>query len=257
MFTILEEGDFVMKNILIIGATSAIATAWARNWADKNASFFLVGRSEEKLNAVAADLNARGAGKTQTYALDLNRIEQHEAMLNKCLSGMNTIDIAMIAYGTLPNQKSSEENADYAVKEFTNNATSTIALLTQLANSMEKQKSGTIAVISSVAGDRGRPSNYLYGSAKAAVTTFCSGLRARLSKNNVHLVTIKPGFIDTPMTQGMKFPGILISSPEKAAACIDKAITANKNEVYVPRFWEGIMLVIKYIPEKVFKKMTL
>ena len=134
---------------------------------------------------------------------------------------------------------------------------SVIALLTLLANRMQAQGSGTIAVISSVAGDRGRPSNYLYGSAKAAVTTFCAGLRARLFKSGVHVLTIKPGFVDTPMTQGLTLPRLLMTSPERVALDIHRAIRRKSNSIYTPYFWAVIMFVIKAIPNSVFKKLKL
>src|SRR5450830_1164791 len=203
-----------MKNILIIGATSAIATACARLWVAQGATFFLVGRTAEKLSQVAADLSARGA-TVHTHVLDLTQFDQHAAMLDACYAALGQVDIALVAHGTLPDQKACEQDAQLAVKELNNNGLSVIALLTDLANRTEAKKSGCIAVISSVAGDRGRPSNYLYGAAKGAVTDFCSGLRGRLFKTGVHVLTIKPGFVDTPMTQGLALPKLLLATPDE------------------------------------------
>lgn len=245
-----------MKKILIVGATSAIATACARRWAEQSVAFFLVGRTAEKLGQVADDLGARGAA-VHTHVLDLNSFDQHSAMLDACYAAMRQVDIALIAHGTLPDQKACEQDAQLAVQEFTNNGLSVIALLTDLANRMEAQKSGCIAVISSVAGDRGRPSNYLYGAAKGAVTDFCSGLRGRLFKAGVQVLTIKPGFVDTPMTQGLALPKLLLVTPDKVAQDIVKAVEKRRDTLYTPWFWRLIMLIIIHIPGTLFKRLSL
>jgi len=245
-----------MKNILIVGATSAIATACARLWVDQGATFFLVGRTAEKLSQVAADLSARGA-TVHTHVLDLTQFDQHAAMLDACYAELGQVDIALVAHGTLPDQKACEQDVRLAVKEFNNNGLSVIALLTDLANRMEAQKSGCIAVISSVAGDRGRPSNYLYGAAKGAVTDFCSGLRGRLLKAGVHVLTIKPGFVDTPMTQGLALPKLLLATPDKVARDIVNAVEKRRDTLYTPWFWRFIMLIIIHIPGAVFKRLSL
>jgi decaprenylphospho-beta-D-erythro-pentofuranosid-2-ulose 2-reductase len=245
-----------MQNILIVGATSAIATACARRWIEKGATFFLVGRTEEKLGQVADDLSARGA-TVHSYLLDLNNLEQHSPMLDECFAKMGQLDVALIAHGTLPDQKACEQDAQQALQEFANNGLSVIALLTDLANRMEAQKSGCIAVISSVAGDRGRPSNYLYGAAKSAVTTFCSGLRGRLFKSGVQVLTIKPGFVDTPMTQGLPLPRLLLATPDKVAQDIVRAVEKRRDNLYTPWFWRFIMLIIIHIPGPIFKRLGL
>lgn len=246
-----------MKRVLIIGATSAIATACARLWAAQGSEFFLVSRNTEKLQQTAADLQARGAKAITMHCMDATDFSAHPAMLESCLTALQQIDIALIAHGTLPDQKACEQDVAVALQEFANNGTSVIALLTLLANQFETQCCGTIAVISSVAGDRGRPSNYLYGTAKAAVSTFCEGLRARLFKVGVYVITIKPGFVDTPMTQGLPLPAALVAKPEKVALCIVAGIERKVSTLYAPGFWALIMLVIKYLPSSVFKRMTL
>ena len=246
-----------MTRILIIGATSAIATSWARLWTRKETAFYLVGRNSSKLDQTAADLVARGAGDAYTHTIDMNDLAAHGAMLEKCSEVLKTIDIALIAHGTLPDQQACERDVDTTIAEVSNNCISVIAILTNLANRFETQGSGTIAVISSVAGDRGRPSNYVYGSAKSAVSTFCEGLNARLHKSGVHVLTIKPGFVDTPMTQGLSLPKLLVASPEKVAIGIQRAINRQSNVVYVPWFWRYIMLVIKSIPPFLFKRLDL
>ncbi|MDI1302840.1 MAG: SDR family oxidoreductase [bacterium] len=246
-----------MKKVLIIGATSAIAAACARLWAEQGAEFFLVGRNREKLEQTAADLTARGAKAVTRHCMDATDFAVHPAMLDSCLSAMQQIDIALIAHGTLPDQKACEQDAGVALQEFANNGTSVIALLTLLANQFEIQRCGTLAVISSVAGDRGRPSNYLYGTAKAAVSTFCEGLRARLFKAGVHVITIKPGFVDTPMTQGLPLPAALLATPEQVARRIVKGIERKTDTLYTPGFWALIMLIIRSIPQPVFKRLNL
>ena len=243
-----------MKNILIIGATSAIATACARQWTDEKATFFLVGRDQTRLQSVADDLKVRGAGAVHIHTLDMNDFAKHPAMLDYAFSTLSTIDVALIAHGTLPNQQDCEQDANLAVQEFNTNGLNVIAILTLLANKMQTQGNGTIAVISSVAGDRGRPSNYLYGSSKAAVTTFCEGLRARLYKAGVHVLTIKPGFVDTPMTQGLALPKMLVVPPDKVAKDIINAVHKKKSTLYTPWFWTWIMLIIRNIPNFIFKR---
>ena len=166
------------------------------------------------------------------------------------------IDIVLIAHGTLPNQKSCEKNVKQTLAELNTNVISTISLLTLVANRMEKKRSGIISVISSVAGDRGRASNYIYGSSKAMITAFTSGLRQRLHKSNVAVITIKAGFIDTPMTAEFK-KGFLWANARSAAAIIVKSIQRGKNEVYVPSFWWVVMIVIRNIPNVIFKNMRL
>ncbi|MGA2655219.1 MAG: SDR family oxidoreductase [Gammaproteobacteria bacterium] len=246
-----------MNKILIIGAASAIALASARLFAAQKAEFFLVGRNPDKLQANADDLLARGASVAHVYTLDLNDFDAHPAMLEKCFNTLGTVDIALIAHGTLPDQTLCEQDVSQALQEFSSNGLSIIALLTLLANRMQAKGSGTLAVISSVAGDRGRPSNYLYGAAKSAVNTFCEGLRARLFKSGVHVLLIKPGFVDTPMTKDLSLPGLLVVKPEVVAKDIYKAITRRKNTIYTPFFWCGIMLIIKMIPETIFKRLKL
>lgn len=246
-----------MKKVLIVGATSAIAIACARRWASEGATLFLVGRQAERLEQIAADLVARGARAASAHVLDMNDFDAHQAMLDACMRDLGGIDIALIAHGTLADQKACEQDVKVALRELSTNGLSVIALLTPLANIMEASKTGVIAVISSVAGDRGRPSNYVYGTAKAAVSTFCEGLRARLFKSGVHVLTIKPGFVDTPMTAGMPLPGPLVATPERVAGDIVRAVERKKDLIYTPWFWSAIMLIIRSVPRFLFKRASL
>lgn len=245
-----------MKNILIIGAASAIAEQCARLWAARGERLFLVGRDTDRLETIAMDLRIRGAAQVNTYIMDANDYEQHSAMLGAADQTTGGIDTVFIAHGTLADQKSCEQSVEATMAEIKTNALSTIALLTVIANQFESKKTGTIAVISSVAGDRGRASNYVYGSAKAMVTAFASGLRQRLHKTNVAVVTIKPGFVDTPMTTRFK-KGLLWAQPLAVAAKIVKAIDLKKNEIYTPSFWRAVMIVIKCLPQALFNKILL
>lgn len=246
-----------MKKILIVGATSAIAGACARRWAKDGGEFFLVARDVQKLAQTAGDLLARGARGVTTHVMDATDVAAHRLMLERCLETMPRIDICLIAHGTLPDQRACEQDVALALAEFANNGTSVIALLTLLANQLVAQRDGALAVISSVAGERGRPSNYLYGSAKAAVSTFCEGLRARVFKSGVNVMTIKPGFVDTPMTQGLALPAWLVAQPDRVAQLIVAGIERKVSVLYVPGFWAWIMWVIRLLPQPVFKRLNL
>jgi len=202
------------------------------------------------------DLRVRGAAAVYSAQLDVTDNDAQDAAIAEAWRVLERVDVALIAHGTLPDQRRCETSPDYALAEFNVNATATVALLTRLAPRLLAQRQGTLAAISSVAGDRGRASNYLYGSAKASVTTYLSGLRQRLSSEGVHVLTIKPGFVDTPMTDQLK-KGALWASPDRVATGIVRAIDRRRGVVYVPWFWAGIMFVIKHIPEFVFRRIKL
>ena len=252
-----------MRKVLIIGATSAIAAATARILAQQGDNLFLVARSQEKLDILVADLNTRRAGKwsslsqkVSAYCMDANNYEDHVPMLDAAEQAMGGVDTVLIAHGTLSDQRACQQSVDLTMQEINTNGLSVIALLTHIANRFEKQKNGTIAVISSVAGDRGRQSNYVYGSAKAMVTSFTSGLRQRLHKSGVTVLTIKPGFVDTPMTADLD-KSALWSTPEKVAERIVMSFRCKCDVIYTPWFWRGIMRIIKAIPETIFKRLSL
>ncbi len=188
------------RRVLICGATSAIASAAARCFAASNDRLFLVGRDREKLGAIADDLRVRGATQIETSVADLNDVARHQALIDECVQRLDGIDTVLVAHGTLPDQAACQASFEAARAELDTNFVSVVSLLTRVANYLEKRGAGTIAVISSVAGDRGRQSNYVYGTAKGAVSIFLQGLRNRLHRRGVRVVTIKPGFVDTPMT---------------------------------------------------------
>ncbi|WP_301101741.1 SDR family oxidoreductase [Propionivibrio sp.] len=245
-----------MQKILIIGATSAIAEATARLWAARGDALFLVGRRAGRLNAIAADLRLRGAAAVGCCVMDACASESHAAMLDAAVAALGGLDVALIAYGSLPDQKACEASVDLTLREINVNGLSVIALATLLGNKFAAQGAGSLAVISSVAGDRGRQSNYVYGAAKGMVTLFLQGLRNRLARLGVQVLTIKPGFVDTPMTAA--FPkGALWAKPDAIARGIVRAIEQKSDEVYLPAFWWLIMTIIRHIPERVFKRLSL
>ena len=245
-----------MKKILIIGATSAIAEATARLWAAQGHSLYLLGRNAERLGGIAADLKVRGAKSTQFAMLDVNDFAQHAAVLDATIDALGGIDIVLIAHGTLGNQNACEQDFAATLQELNTNAISVISLLTHLANRFEAQRHGSIVVISSVAGDRGRQSNYVYGTAKGAVTIFLQGLRQRLHKSGVQVLTIKPGFVDTPMTAEFK-KGLLWAKPEAIARSICVGVEKGRDVVYAPWFWVLVITLIKLVPERIFRKMKM
>lgn len=245
-----------MQKILIIGATSAIAEATARRWAAGGNALFLVARNAARLETIAADLRVRGAASVASLAMDANDTAAHAAMLDAANDALGGLDVALIAHGTLPDQKACERSVEVTLQEIATNGLSVIALATLLGEKFESQGSGTLAVIGSVAGDRGRQSNYVYGAAKGLVGLFLQGLRNRLDRKGVQVLTIKPGFVDTPMTAAFK-KGALWAQPDDIAAGILRAIAKKRDVVYLPGFWRLIMLIIRHIPEFIFKKLSL
>jgi decaprenylphospho-beta-D-erythro-pentofuranosid-2-ulose 2-reductase len=245
-----------LKRLLIIGASSAIAEATAREFAKRGTAMFLVGRSTQRLQAIADDLKIRGAGQVATFQLDVRNFSDYQGMLDRAIEALGGLDGALIAHGTLSDQLESERSVETMLDEFQVNALSVMALCTLLANRFSAQKQGVIAVISSVAGDRGRQSNYVYGSAKAAVTAFSSGLRQRMAKHGVYVVTIKPGFVDTPMTAAFK-KGMAWATPASVAKEISRAMIKGTPVIYTPGFWRPIMWVIRAMPEFLFKRLSL
>jgi short-subunit dehydrogenase len=242
--------------ILIVGATSALAHEAAKCFAKDGVEFFLVARSAEKLEDVGNDLKVRGARRIETFVLDVNDFDRHQEMVETAISTLDGLDMVLISHGTLPDQQKCEKSVAETLKEFTTNCTSVISLLTILADYFEQQRRGCIAVVSSVAGDRGRQSNYVYGAAKGAVSIFLQGLRNRLDKSGVAVVTIKPGTVDTPMTAALK-KGLLFANPRGVGQGIYEAMKKRKEVVYLPWYWRPIMFMIRRIPEPVFKKLSM
>lgn len=205
---------------------------------------------------IADDLRVRGAATVGCYTLDCCEVAAHPAMLDAAIAALGGIDVALIAHGSLPDQRACEASVDLTLREIDVNGVSVVALATLLGQRFAQQGSGTLAVISSVAGDRGRQSNYVYGAAKGMVSLFLQGLRNRLAKQGVHVLTIKPGFVDTPMTAALP-KGALWAQPDAIARGIVGAIDRKYDEVYLPGFWWLVMTIIKHIPERLFKRLSL
>lgn len=245
-----------MKRVLILGATSGIAEHCARLFAWRGDRLLLVARNAQRLKTISDDLRVRGADDCDYRVADLADAATHAELLREATAQLNGLDIILVAYGTLGDQKACEQDFNLAMRELQTNCLSVLSILTLLANQLELQGHGCIAVISSVAGDRGRQSNYVYGTAKAGLTVFLQGLRNRLSKSKIQVLTVKPGFVDSPMTRDFK-KGLLWVKPSVIARGIVKAIDKQKDVVYLPFFWRYIMLIIKSIPEKLFKRLSL
>jgi short-subunit dehydrogenase len=240
--------------VLIVGATSAIAAEVARCYAARGSSLVLAGRNPARLAAVGDDLRVRGAGSVETEVLDLLDRERHATVVKRAFAG--PLDVALLAHGDLPDQQRCQADPGEAACALELNLVATIELLTLLAQEFEAQGFGTIAVISSVAGDRGRQSNYVYGAAKAGVSVFLQGLRQRLHPTGIRVVTLKPGFVDTPMTARLP-RNPLASSPQRAARGIYRAIESRRDVAYIPWVWRPVMALICALPESLFKRLRL
>lgn len=246
-----------MKKILVFGASSKLAQVTIKHFKSDGTELFLSGSDEMKLKTVSDELTTLNPNiKTHLFQLNALEFDRHQELFDKAIDSMGEIDCVFIAHGTLPNQEEVQKSASESIKEFHINCTSFISLCSIAGNYFESKNKGTIAVIASVAGDRGRQSNYIYGSAKGAVALFLQGLRNRLFKSNVNVVTIKPGMVETPMTAHMP-KGLLFAKPEPVGKAIYKAIISGKDVAYIPGFWKLIMFIIRNIPEGVFKKLSL
>lgn len=246
--------------IAIFGATSGIAQETARaliSASKENLDFILLGRDAVKCDIVAKDLTVRGASDVTVLIQDLDDVDAMDELVTRMWQESSGLDIVLIAHGVLPDQTAIENSWEGISDAIKINALSPIAIMTAFAKNMEAQKHGKIVVISSVAGDRGRASNYVYGTAKGAVTLFAQGLRNRLSGSGVEVLTVKPGFVDTAMTAHLDKGGMLWADAEKVGTLIAKASLGNKDVLWAPWFWGPIMMVIRCIPERIFKKLSL
>ncbi len=244
-----------MRRSVIVGATSAIAMACARELAARGDRLLLAARHQERLATVAADLRARHAVEVETLRFAATPATDYVA-LARALWGEG-IDVLLIAHGAMPEQAASQDDVALTREVFEANALGTISLLAALAAPFAARGRGAIAVISSVAGDRGRRSNYVYGASKSALTVYLQGLRARLSGTGVRVLTIKPGPVDTPMTAHLP-KGVLWSRPQVVGRAIAHAIARGRDdEVYVPRYWGAVMCLLRHIPEWLFKRLPL
>jgi short-subunit dehydrogenase len=246
----------IAKKILVLGATSGIAEATCRIWAAEGAQMFLVARNAEKLAAVAADLKLRGASYVGTAVADLDDTDKHAELLAHAVNSLTGMDIAFLAHGILGDQARGEQEFEHAAQIIYTNFMAPVSLLTWLANYCLQRHAGVIAVLSSVAGERGRKSNYMYGASKAGLSTYLSGLRNRVDREGVTVITIKPGPVKTSMTAGMK-GAEKFADVHKVAATIVKAIDKRVDTLYVPIIFLPIMFIVRHIPERIFKKLNL
>jgi short-subunit dehydrogenase len=243
-----------MNRVLIVGATSAIASATARQLAEQGEQLILAGRKTERLQILAQDLEVRGAGETEVHEFDAGGSFDYLAFAERVWG--DGLDMLLIAHGSLPEQSEVQDDPDATLVQLGTNADSALAMLAAFSGRFKEQGSGTIAVLSSVAGDRGRQSNYVYGAAKAALSVYTDGLRNRLAGFGVTVLTVKPGFVDSPMTAQFK-KGPLWAQPEQIARGILRARGQGGGVLYLPWFWRYIMLVIRLIPDRLFRKLSL
>lgn len=243
-----------MRNILIIGATSGIAKATARLYAERGDVLYLVARDREHLARIASDLATRGATRIEQATLDVLDHAAIAPVLEAAFRDLGQVDIALIAHGSGSDERECLQSSESLRREFDINATATLTLMAALAVRLKAQGHGSLAVLSSVAGDRGRGRNMLYGAAKAAVDAYASGLRQRLAKSRVHVLTVKPGWVDTPMTAAMD-KNALFASPECVARDITRAIDKRRNILYTPWYWRWIFLVLRLVPEALWRHL--
>lgn len=239
-----------IKTILILGAKSDIGIAIARKFALEGYNIQLAGRNLEEVTSIKDDLQTRFEVNIKAYDFNTNNYNEFLNFINKL---RNLPDVVICAVGNMPPQKLCEEDLDLRTNVFRTNFEGPANILSEIANLFEKRSYGTIVGISSIAGERGRANNYIYGSAKAGFTAFLSGLRNRLYKSNINVITVLPGPVFTKMTKGLPLPKLLTNTKENVADDIYEAVINKKDIVYTFKIWSLIMCIIKLIPEKIFK----
>jgi len=240
---------------LIVGASSAMARAFARLVAEQGASVLLAARDMTDTNRTAQDCLTRGASCAEALKFDARKPAGFSAICDRLALEDGVLNVAVFV-GSMPEQAAIDKNPALIDGVVCDSFTGPARLLQMVAPLLEARASGTIVGVASVAGDRGRIGNYVYGAAKAGFATYLSGLRNRLTRVGGHVVTVKPGFVDTAMTWGLDGM-FLVASPDMVARDIMTAVTKKKNVIYTPFFWRWIMLIIRTIPESIFKKMSI
>lgn len=250
----LKELEFKNKTILILGGNSDVGKSLAKDFGRLGSNLILTSRKKNQLDSFRSDLEIRYEINCNIETFDALDLKSHESFYKK----LNTKpDIVISCIGYLDNQKESQKDFNEALKSIQSNFTGLVSILNIISNDFERKGTGVIVGISSVAGDRGRGSNYIYGSSKSAFTTYLSGLRNRLHASGVKVITIKPGFIKSKMTNHLKLSSIISSSPNKVSSLIIKSIQKRKNVLYIKGYWRWIMITIKLIPENIFKLLKL
>jgi short-subunit dehydrogenase len=240
--------------ILILGARSDIGRAVAQRFAAEGHPIQLAARNVGDLDADKKDIELRHGVAVSLHEFDALATDTHEAFVD----GLPDLpQIAVVVVGLMGNQQQNEHDIPAAIRVMRSNYEGPASIFALLANRFEARGAGTLVGISSVAGERGRAANYVYGSAKAGFTAFLSGLRNRLAKKGIHVVTVLPGFVATRMTEGMDLPAPLTAEPSEVADAILRAVHSGRNVIYVRRIWWLIMAIIRNIPESVFKKMSI
>lgn len=240
---------------LILGATSAIARATARALAQRGHSIVLAGRDRDELERDAADIRVRYQVAVSVSSFDAESFDGHAEFLDQVI-GQNELEGVVLAFGYLGEQSRAASDFAESLAIMQRNYVGAVSILNRCAEHFAQKGRGNIIAISSVAGDRGRQSNYIYGSAKGGLTIYLEGLRNAMFHRGVHVLTVKPGFVDTAMTYGM--PGLfLVASPSYVASRILRALDKKRNELYVPWFWRWIMLIIRHVPEPIFKRLKM
>lgn len=243
-------------SVLILGATSRVAREVAHRYAEAGHAVAIAARDADEARRIAADLEVRREVPTTAVVFDATDFEAHPSVVAEVEAALGPIEVAVVAFGDMGEQARSEQDFAAARHVIDVNYTGAASICEAVAAVMEPRGRGAIIGLSSVAGDRGRQSNYFYGSAKGAFTLYLQGLRNRLHGTGVAVLTVRLGFVDTRMTHGMQ-TGIPIASPEAISRQIVRAVERGEDDVYLPRFWRGIMGVIRAIPERVFKRLEL
>ena len=246
--------EFKEKTVLILGGNSDVGKSIARDFSKLGSSIILTSRKKGQLDSFKSDLEIRYSIKCDLEFFDVLDFNSHESFYNNL---KNKPDIVISCIGYLDKQEKSENSFEESLKSIQTNFTGLVSILNVVSNDFEKKKKGLIVGISSVAGDRGRGTNYIYGSSKSGYTSYLSGLRNRLNKSGVSVITVKPGFIKSKMTGHLVLPKILTATPEEISSDIINSIKKRKSIVYTKWFWKWIMLIIKFIPESIFKKLKL
>jgi decaprenylphospho-beta-D-erythro-pentofuranosid-2-ulose 2-reductase len=247
-----------MKSVVILGGASTVARAIAHEFAREGYSLVLADYDREENERIAADVRVRFDAKCTALPFDATDYDSHAAFVDQCTGTFGALpEGVVLCFGFMAEQTDAQADVTIARRTIDTNFTGAVSILERFAEAFEQRQSGFIAALSSVAGDRGRQSNYIYGASKGGLSIYLQGLRNRLHPAGVGVTTIKPGFMDTKMTYGMDLPAPLTASPEQAARAIYKAIQKRRDEAYTLFMWRYIMMIIRNIPEWQFKKMKL
>ena len=243
--------------ILVLGSTSGIARVTCRILAREGHDLFLAGRNQDEIERQAKDLQIRHGIHCESFRFDALEPDGHRALVRNAFArAEGRLEGVLVAFGTLGDEERARSDPEHAREIMEVNLLGVVSALTPIANRLEERGHGFIAVLSSVAGDRGRQSNYTYGAAKGGLSRWLEGLRNRLHGSGVQVTTVKPGPVDTPMTYGMK-KGLLMADSKRVAEGIVRAVRKGRSVVYLPWFWRYIMLVIRLIPEPLYKRLNL